>query len=321
MKKFILLFVAIVQIHLCFIIPAFAAEENIGGEYIAIENLDIEVSEISVSAAGPYQDHFGFSYDTKTKNEIQTILHIFKTLPLRTRDITYIATDTSDSNTVIFDSEGNKRTLFVNGGYYLFDSENEYQYSYLSDVNINGRLYDTIETIKANSFTEDEDIYAFSNWASEYILKAAQSGIISEYNEINFKRGISKVEVSEIVVSLIFPEYKPKYDVKSEQINGSLRYCVEKGFFSGDNPYQTIKRTEFFDALQKILKHLKHDISTDYEIKYIDKSDIDENVLPIVSYLTEKGVLTGYEDGSLRPQNALTKEEMIAIMARLFEIL
>lgn len=321
MKKVLTLVIAIIQIHWWFIVPVFAFEETIGDVYVGIENFDDGISEIKISAAGPYANHFFFSYDTKSEIEKQIILHIFKTLPLRTRNITYPATDSSDSDTFVFDTNGNKRTLFVNGGYYLFDSANEYQFSYLSDVDINGRLYDTIETIKANDFAEGEDIYAFSSWASEYISKAAQSGIISEYNKINFKRGVSKVEISEIVVSLIFSEYKPKYDVKSEQVNGSLRYCVENGFLNGDNPYRAIKRTDFFDALQKILIHLKHDFSTDYEIKYIDKNEIDKSVLPVVSFLTEKGVLTGYEDGSLRPQNVLTKEEMIAIMARLCEII
>lgn len=321
MKKVLTLVIAIVQIHWWFIVPVFAFEETIGDVYVGIENFDDGISEIKISAAGPYENHFCFSYDTKNEIEKQIILHTFKTLPLRTRNIVYSATDASDSDTFVFDTNGNKRRLYVNGGYYLFDSSNEYQFSYLSDVDINGRLYDTIENIKANNFSEIEDIYAFSSWADEYISNATQSGTITEYNKINFKCGISKVESCEILLSFFFPNQKPKYDVMSEQVNGSLRYCVENGFFNADNPYQSVKRADFFEALQEILTYLKYDISTDYEIEYSDKNEVGGEILPVVSFLTEKGVLTGYDDGSLKLQNVLTKEEMIAIMARLCEII
>ena len=57
------------------------------------------------------------------------------------------------------------------------------------------------------------------------------------------------------------------------------------------------------------------------EIKFTDKEKIAENYRKAVAYLTQKGILKGYEDGSFAPEKLVGRDEVIAIIYRLLATL
>ena len=70
-----------------------------------------------------------------------------------------------------------------------------------------------------------------------------------------------------------------------------------------------------------IISMLEKVSANENEIKFTDKEKIAENYRKAVVYLTQKGILKGYEDGSFAPEKLVGRDEVIAIIYRLLATL
>jgi hypothetical protein len=90
-----------------------------------------------------------------------------------------------------------------------------------------------------------------------------------------------------------------------------------RGYPDGSfRPGQSITRAEIAMILWRLL---------DSDAKHVERGNDFTDVSTgwyarAASYLAFRGIVTGYEDGSFRPNNAITRAELTAMMSRFFEI-
>ncbi len=170
------------------------------------------------------------------------------------------------------------------------------------------------------------DAAAFSDtsghWAEAAIEQAAKSGYIKGYPEGTF-RPDQRVSRAEFVAVLNAAFGVPKAtstaisfkDVSAKDwFAEAVRSAVAAGYASGYpdgtfRPYQSVTRVEAAVFLARVLN-----ISGNAALKFADASQIDEWARPAVAALVEKGVLSGYPDGTFRPQRPITRAEAVVLV-------
>ena len=70
-----------------------------------------------------------------------------------------------------------------------------------------------------------------------------------------------------------------------------------------------------------IVSMLEKTSASEEEIRFTDKEKIAEGYRQAVAYLTQKGILKGYEDGSFNPKKLVGRDEVVAVIYRLLAVL
>lgn len=135
---------------------------------------------------------------------------------------------------------------------------------------------------------------------------------------------ITRAEVATIFDRILQKEtmYKNTFiDVQeSNWYTDSVNNVVGLGIIEGypDNTFRGnayIKRSEF----AAIVARMKDLDAKEYETKALSDVSIDHWANSYINYAVDKGYLRGYEDGTFRPNENLTRAEAMAIINRLLE--
>lgn len=130
------------------------------------------------------------------------------------------------------------------------------------------------------------------------------------------------------------PEYEPEYTLEEallklkgvsewalEDVKTSVAYGLIPGEQLGINTEKAtdftcgITRDEFCNIAARVIKYLGTvELPENTSIKFNDSND------SYVLRLAALGVVNGYDDGTFRPGNTITREEAAAILARLLEL-
>ncbi|WP_408895373.1 fibronectin type III domain-containing protein [Paenibacillus taichungensis] len=165
----------------------------------------------------------------------------------------------------------------------------------------------------------------------EQIMFLAQQGVISGISETKFEpqRAITRAEFTALIVRLMglkSVEYKGTFkdvspeDWFAEYIAAGFENKVITGMgkqvFA---PHELITREQASVILANVLQGMNAS-GTSEQQKFVDETKISGWAAEKVSYLSELGLVNGYQDGSFRPLKDLTRSEAAALIFRLMEV-
>jgi len=119
---------------------------------------------------------------------------------------------------------------------------------------------------------------------------------------------------------LALEEYSPRTFsdltdcTNADAINTLTTYNLLAGYGDGTfRPENTVTRAEFCAMLSNVLAM---DLPPTAESAFFDVG-VSDWYAPAVHAMFEKGLLTGYADGSFQPNNAISQQEIVSILAKL----
>lgn len=168
------------------------------------------------------------------------------------------------------------------------------------------------------------------HWAKDYIEELADTNVISGYPDGTFApdKNVTRAEFSKMIMaysglacgasSLDFADVKHD-DWFYVYVSGAF----EHGFING------ISKTEFApdtaitrqDVCTIIYRYLGERLSFSKIASFADSDLVADYALDAVLALYENDILTGYEDGSFKPQNLITRAETAVILSRVTDYL
>jgi hypothetical protein len=125
-----------------------------------------------------------------------------------------------------------------------------------------------------------------------------------------------------LILSLVLPVWAAadtKQDFKGHWAEQNITLGLEKGYITGYTdgsfkPDQTITRAEFFTLVNK-----SFDFKETTEIDFTDVSS-SEWFYPEVAKAKLAGYIKGYEDGSIRPNQSISRQEAAVILTSLLKL-
>lgn len=167
------------------------------------------------------------------------------------------------------------------------------------------------------------DITDDYSWARDAITALSQNNTINGYPNGTFlpEQNVTRAELCKMVCMLLGYAEAVEYSDVSET-DWFYGYVSRSGsyFTAGDafHPNRFATREEVAYAVYSALKI--NQVPTDKKISFSDQENIDTSYLAGVKFLHEQSVLTGYPDGSFRPQNPVTRAETAVILYRSFQL-
>lgn len=184
-----------------------------------------------------------------------------------------------------------------------------------------------------------ENTVAFSDvpsnfWAKDQIDYFTQQGIINGYNDGSFhpNDGVTREEFCKLLVSTFnHPLEKPETPTFSDVPTNRWSYSyveVCRDFLTGyANPFggmpsfhptEYATREDIAVALVRMMGLTDNDvIDSTYAMRnFSDGNLISPNLAPYVSLACEKGLISGYPDGSFGPANSITRAETVVLLNR-----
>ncbi|MBQ4900750.1 S-layer homology domain-containing protein [Paenibacillus sp. Marseille-P2973] len=164
-----------------------------------------------------------------------------------------------------------------------------------------------------------------NHWASKEIEKLASKNIISGYPDGSFKpnQEINRAEFVTLVCRLLQLESTAGgsafKDVKSDAwYAGCVGAVKEAGIVGGYQdgtfkPNQKITREEVFVIIYKMAKDKLN--ASGNQQAFIDDAAVSSWAKEAVNALVKAGVVSGYEDGSIKPKNSITRAEVAKLLA------
>lgn len=178
-----------------------------------------------------------------------------------------------------------------------------------------------------NGFADTKDI----EWANEAICVLAENKILSGVDGVNFMpyREITREEFSKMIFLAFnlqrkdgkmsaFADcekdawYYPYVDAlySSEIINGISEELFGVGSF--------ITRQDAAAILERVAGYYNKNMSKE-DMHYTDTSEIAEYANSAVSKLSKSGIITGFDDGSFKPQSSITRAQAAVMIYRMMQ--
>jgi len=198
----------------------------------------------------------------------------------------------------------------------------------------------TIDTFTAHyGYTTDpfEDIGGI--WSHDYIMQIYDMGIINGYLEdgrLIFKpeNNITRAEFAKMLASYLSLDTKKYVDygtafADAEQIaewsSEYIKALSNEGYMNGkSNPDGTITfesdsfitREEAMHVFAKLLEKREGD----YTLEFSDAESVQPWALDSVKRVVEAGIVTGFDDGTIRAASPVTRAQMCTMFTRLWSI-
>ena len=165
-----------------------------------------------------------------------------------------------------------------------------------------------------------------THWAFEYVNDLSDRGIINGYNDNTFRpsNNVSRAEFIKLISSANkgeeYFDYERQRSFTQNWYDVYMNYALTNGFLTKEigfgNPNDKLTRKEMIVILGKIAK-------TNFFIKMIDVKDapftdieniFDEEEIEFVNYSYSSGLIKGYDDGTFKPLNNLTRAEVATVI-------
>jgi hypothetical protein len=161
------------------------------------------------------------------------------------------------------------------------------------------------------------------------IIALAKAGIIQGATPQSFEpqRTVNRAEYVALIVRMMRMENPNALttaftDVaKDDWFASVVATAVEKQFVSGVGegsfaPNDMVTREQAAKIITNVLRTVEK-TDSDNSVPFTDQSDISSWAAQDISYLVQKGLLQGYEDGSFKPKKELSRAEAAALIYRL----
>lgn len=168
------------------------------------------------------------------------------------------------------------------------------------------------------------------HWAQSQIELLAKSGVISGYPDLTFKPAnyVTRAEFAKMITSFagISAQDAGMNFADVDESDWFYQYILKA--YSG-GLVNGISETEFMpnrqisrqDVCVIIARYLEDQLSGLQASSFSDSALVAQYAKEAVDKLSAAGILTGYEDGSFRPQNPITRAETAVILTRVAECL
>ncbi|WP_141499624.1 S-layer homology domain-containing protein [Paenibacillus luteus] len=165
------------------------------------------------------------------------------------------------------------------------------------------------------------------HWASAAISKLAEKEILGGFPDGSFmpNKEMSRAEFMAVMYRMLgldsFEKKSSFGDVPeaawySKYVNGLYEAGIVTGFQDGSfKPNQEMTREEAFVILHRALKDQLPAAADATTSSFKDEAGISSWAREAITALTEAGIINGYEDGTLRPKDKITRAEIAAIIA------
>ncbi len=171
-------------------------------------------------------------------------------------------------------------------------------------------------------------------WAKDQIDYFAQQGIVAGYEDGSFKleAGVTREEFCKLLVSTFKPALEtpvtptfgdvsedrwsyPYVEVCSDFLTG---YANPFGGLPTFHPTEYATREDIAVALVRMMGFTDSDANDkNYAVKkFNDGKSISPSLLPYVSIACERGLISGYPDGSFGPTRGITRAETVVLLNR-----
>lgn len=158
------------------------------------------------------------------------------------------------------------------------------------------------------------------SWAASEIKELVDAGCISgdEKGNINPEKNITRAELVKVVNRVM--GFSEKAEEGFADVSENEWYYEEfliarkKGTINGDgmglaNPNKQVTREEAFKIIASATGKTGGE-----DISFIDENEISSWAVPYVKALVKGKIIRGYEDGSIRPKNKITRQEVFYIL-------
>ena len=173
-----------------------------------------------------------------------------------------------------------------------------------------------------------------NHWAKAQIDYFAQKGIIAGYKDGSFRPGanVTREEFCKLLVSTFNQKLEtpstptfsdvaeskwsyPYVEACSDFLTG---YANPFGGRPAFHPTEYATRGDIAVALVRMMGYTDNDANDAYyaERKFLDGSSISPSLLPYVSIACEKGLISGYPNGTFGPAKGITRAETVALLNR-----
>lgn len=170
-----------------------------------------------------------------------------------------------------------------------------------------------------------------SDWAKEIVMVAEDCGIVSDEIDWDYKTAMSRGELAPILLRAYEnvtgrekPEADTRYfsDASSEAdalyllgvMNG-----VGEGRFAPDEPITREQISKIILTLKAVCEDEELVLPQAYYNPLTDFMAVSDWAKPYVEQAYNKGIITGYEDGSFQGQKTVSREEAVALLVRCLE--
>lgn len=167
------------------------------------------------------------------------------------------------------------------------------------------------------------------HWAEQSITNLASKGIVSGYSDGTLKPNalISRAELVKIIVNSL--GYSPVTNSKvkfadsakiPEWVKELVNTAVDKGIIYGfeDNTFRPNNNCTRQEVIVMLMRALSLGQS-EKPLNYKDSNKIAKWAYKYLAKSVEDGIVTGYKDNTLRPQNYITRAEAITLIVKCLE--
>ncbi|SEN76712.1 S-layer homology domain-containing protein [Paenibacillus sp. OV219] len=184
-------------------------------------------------------------------------------------------------------------------------------------------------------FKDEKDL----KWALEYIIRLASKGVFNGYEDGTFKPQQKITRIESIVAAVRLMGLKDQAESQAEmstKLNfkdadqlvkrypwavGYVAVALEKDLFTEtDTIIQADKPASRLFAATLLVKAMGLDAEAKAKVNsHLDFKDADKIPAGSVGYVAvaiEKGLITGYEDGTFRPNQQVSRAELAALLGR-----
>lgn len=161
------------------------------------------------------------------------------------------------------------------------------------------------------------------HWAIDYIVQLALDNIISGYEDKTFKPGgnVTRSELAKMLSVAFDLEGTSIYDdIEGHWAKGYIEDCGE--FIPGEEekfrPNDEATRQDVAVALVNILENTKKRKLQEGTLSFNDVPMIDTEYIPHIGKAVEGGIISGYGDGTFRPQEPITRAEVATMIYRVY---
>ncbi|REE86245.1 S-layer family protein [Paenibacillus taihuensis] len=184
-------------------------------------------------------------------------------------------------------------------------------------------------------FKDEKDL----KWALEYIIRLASKGVFNGYEDGTFKPQQKITRIESIVAAVRLMGLKDQAESQAEmstKLNfkdadqltkkypwavGYVAVALEKDLFTEtDTVIQPDKPASRLFAATLLVKAMGLDAEAKAKVNsHLDFKDAEKIPAGSVGYVAvaiEKGLITGYQDGTFRPNQEVTRAELAALLGR-----
>ncbi len=163
------------------------------------------------------------------------------------------------------------------------------------------------------------------HWAQSYIEEAAQNGVITDVEKFRPDDNITRAEFVAMIVrdkGIVRGAYPTAfYDVDENAWYFEYIAAAEnKGIVTGDESYNFNPETYITRQDAAVILGRAYGVPAEIGFdltKHRDGIYISQYALGYMTYMTNYGIINGFEDGSVRPLESVSRAQTVAMLARI----